>query len=117
MTYAPCEGCGTALEKRPKTKRFCSERCRRISANRRYRERRTEVARCKGCGARFTRTKTSKRVKVYCSLTCQPASRSKEYRERPDISRTLGRATTLRREPYPFDALGRFLWVQAKERL
>jgi hypothetical protein len=101
MDVCACECCGAAFEKRPKTKRFCSERCRRINANRRYRERRTEEARCKGCGAGFTRTKTSKRVKVYCSLTCQAASRSKEYRERPDIQRTLGRATALRREPVP----------------
>ena len=78
MDTSTCErkGCGRSFQKGPKTKRFCSDRCRRIAANHRYRARRMEPAKCKHCGATFNRSATSARKRVYCSPDCQAASRT-----------------------------------------
>jgi hypothetical protein len=78
------------LELTDPRKRFCSDRCRRIVANRRYRARRTETAICP-CGRTFERAARTKRLKVYCSLECQYEARSAEYQERPDIKANLNR--------------------------
>jgi hypothetical protein len=92
------EGCSTRFMVTHPLRRFCSERCRRIVANRRYRAQRTEVTICQRCGTSFERTVTSKRVKVYCSLACQYEERSADYRKRADIQATLkrGRRTQAR---------------------
>jgi endogenous inhibitor of DNA gyrase (YacG/DUF329 family) len=94
----PCECCGTPFKITHPLKRFCSERCRRIVANRRYRKHRTEIATCRRCGTPVERTVTSKRLRVYCSLACQYEQRSIDYRARPDIQDTLkrGRRTQAR---------------------
>ena len=68
---AQCECCGTPFELGHSMKRFCSERCRRIVANRRYRAQRTETATCPRCGTAFERTTTTKRLKRFCSVECQ----------------------------------------------
>jgi endogenous inhibitor of DNA gyrase (YacG/DUF329 family) len=88
---AACESCGTPFKVTHPLRRFCSERCRRVVANRRYRAHRTEVATCPRCGTIFERTTTSKRLKVYCSLDCQYQQRSIDYQARPDIQATLSR--------------------------
>jgi endogenous inhibitor of DNA gyrase (YacG/DUF329 family) len=72
-------------------KRFCSDRCRRIVANQRYRAHRTESATCPRCEEIFERTTTSKRLQVYCSLECQYEQRSIDYQARPDITTNLRR--------------------------
>jgi hypothetical protein len=92
-----CECCSMPFEVTGPLKRFCSERCRRIVANRRYRAHRTESATCPRCGTAFERTTTSKRLQVYCSLECQYEARSAAYRERPDIKANLKRAELVRR--------------------
>jgi predicted nucleic acid-binding Zn ribbon protein len=105
-----CERCGRAFEKRPPTKRFCSDRCRRIVANRRYRRRHTEIARCIGCGELFSRSSTTKRKKRYCGPSCLAKSRSDEYKARPDIQHSIVKARTLRgarAQPEPEPALDR----------
>jgi endogenous inhibitor of DNA gyrase (YacG/DUF329 family) len=92
----PCECCGAPFKVTHPLKRFCSERCRRIVANRRYRAHRTEVATCPHCGTPFERTVTSKRLKVYCSLDCQYEQRSADYRKRPDLKANLLRGQQVR---------------------
>ena len=89
---AACERCGTPFEVTHPLKRFCSERCRRIVANQRYRAHRTESATCPRCGTTFERTTTTKRKQVYCSPECQYEARSIAYKARPDIKANLGRA-------------------------
>jgi hypothetical protein len=89
------EGCAARFVVTHPLRRFCSERCRRIVANRRYRERRTEIAICP-CGATFERAATTKRLKRFCSLACQYEQRSDEYRTRPDIQATLKRGRRIR---------------------
>jgi endogenous inhibitor of DNA gyrase (YacG/DUF329 family) len=95
---ATCErdGCGTRFVVTHPLKRFCSERCRRIVANRRYRAQRTEVTICPRCGTSFERTVTSKRLRVYCSLACQYEQRSADYRKRPDLKANLLRGRQVR---------------------
>jgi uncharacterized Zn finger protein (UPF0148 family) len=92
------EDCGTRFVVTHPLRRFCSERCRRIVANRRYRGHRTEFATCRRCGTPFERTVTSKRLRVYCSPACQYEQRSADYRKRADIQATLkrGRRTQAR---------------------
>jgi hypothetical protein len=92
-----CECCSMPFEVTGPLKRFCSERCRRIAANRRYRAHRTESAICPRCETAFARTVTSKRLKVYCSLECQYEARSAEYGGRADIKANLKRAELIRR--------------------
>ena len=92
----PCECCGTPFKVTRPLKRFCSERCRRIVANRRYRAQRTEVATCPRCGTTFERTVTSKRLKRFCSLACQYEQRSADYRKRPDLKANLLRGRQVR---------------------
>ena len=96
MTTA-CEACEAPFELTHPLKRFCSERCRRVVANRRYRERRSETATCPRCGSSFERTATTKRLQVYCSLDCQYEQRSTDYRERVDIRANLKRAELVRK--------------------
>jgi hypothetical protein len=89
---AECErdGCDATFELGNPRKRFCTDACRRIVANRRYRARRTETAICP-CGRTFERAATTKRKKVYCSLERQYEQRSIEYAQRPDIQANLSR--------------------------
>ena len=94
---AACKHCGAAFKGTHPAKRFCSERCRRIVANRRYRAHRSETATCPRCGSTFERATTTKRLKVYCSLECQYEARSASYRNRPDIRANLKRAELVRR--------------------
>ena len=75
-------------------KRYCTDACARRQNNRNYRSRRTEQARCKGCGMPFMRSRS--REQVYCSLSCQYESRSKEYRQREDILANVHRAASNR---------------------
>jgi endogenous inhibitor of DNA gyrase (YacG/DUF329 family) len=95
---ATCErdGCGTRFVVTHPLKRFCSERCRRIVANRRYRKHRTEIATCPRCGTPFERTVTSQRLKRFCSLACQYEQRSIDYRKRPDLKANLLRGRRVR---------------------
>jgi endogenous inhibitor of DNA gyrase (YacG/DUF329 family) len=95
---ATCErdGCGTRFVVTHPLKRFCSERCRRIVANRRYRAQRTEVAICPCCETPFERTVTSQRLKRFCSLACQYEQRSVDYRKRPDLKANLLRGRQVR---------------------
>jgi endogenous inhibitor of DNA gyrase (YacG/DUF329 family) len=93
---AACERCGAPFELTHPTKRFCSERCRRVVANRRYRAKRTETATCPRCGATFERSVTSKRLKVFCSLACQYEQRSADYRKRSDLKANLLRGRQVR---------------------
>jgi endogenous inhibitor of DNA gyrase (YacG/DUF329 family) len=95
---ATCErdGCGTRFVVTHPLKRFCSERCRRVVANRRYRAHRTQIATCPHCGTPFEREATTKRLKRFCSLACQYAQRSVDYQARPDIQATLSRGRRVR---------------------
>ena len=90
MTTTTCEreGCEARFKLTHPLKRFCSERCRRIVANRRYRAHRTEMATCP-CGTPFERTATTKRKQVYCSLECQYEQRSADYRAGGPTSRRI----------------------------
>jgi hypothetical protein len=90
------EGCSTRFVVTHPLKRFCSERCRRVVANRRYRGHRTETATCRCCGKTFERTVTSRRLKVYCSLACQYEQRAIDYRKRPDLKANLLRGRRVR---------------------
>jgi endogenous inhibitor of DNA gyrase (YacG/DUF329 family) len=92
----PCECCGTPFKVTHPLRRFCSERCRRIIANRRYRAQRTETATCPRCGASFEREATTKRLKRFCSLACQYEQRSADYRTRPDLKANLLRGRQVR---------------------
>jgi hypothetical protein len=92
-----CESCGTPFRVGHPQKRFCSERCRRIVANRRYRAHHTESATCPRCKTTFERTTTTKRLQVYCSLECQYEARSVDYQGRSDIQANLRRAQLVRR--------------------
>ena len=94
---AACELCGTKFQVTHPLKRFCSDRCRRVVANRRYRAHRTEIAACPRCGASFEREATTKRLKRFCSVACQYQQRSADYRERADIKANLKRAELVRR--------------------
>ena len=89
---AACELCGTRFQVTHPAKRFCSERCRRIVANRRYRVLRIETATCPRCGSTFERTATTKRLQRFCSPACQYEQRSIDYQARPDIQAGLSRA-------------------------
>jgi endogenous inhibitor of DNA gyrase (YacG/DUF329 family) len=98
MATCEREGCAARFVVTHPAKRFCSERCRRVVANRRYRGHRTEIATCPRCGTTFERTVTSKRLEVFCSLACQYEQRSADYRKRADIQAILkrGRRTQAR---------------------
>jgi hypothetical protein len=98
MTNGDCERCHTAFTGTMPHQRFCSARRQRAAERARYRARHVERAVCRGCGAPFTRTATSSRLKVYCSPACMRASRSAEYANRPDILATLDRARRARGE-------------------
>jgi hypothetical protein len=87
-----CELCGAEFTRKPRTKRFCTERCRRRAERRRYRERHTEEALCRNCESVFERTATSKRKQVYCSPACLSQHRSASYAKRPDIQAGIRRA-------------------------
>ena len=91
-----CECCGTPFKVTHPLKRFCSERCRRIVANRRYRGRRTELATCPRCEKQFERSATTKRLQRFCSTECQYQARSIDYQTRPDIQATLKRGRRIR---------------------
>ncbi len=86
---ASCERCGAPFKLTHSLKRFCSERCQRALANRRYRAQRTESVVCPRCGRSFERATTTKRKQVYCSRRCQYQQRSADYRARPDIQANL----------------------------
>jgi hypothetical protein len=87
-----CERCGTLFRRNHPMRHFCSESCRRVVANRRYRAQRTETATCPRCGTTFERTITTQRKQVYCCLGCQYEARSADYRGRADIQANLKRA-------------------------
>jgi hypothetical protein len=78
--------------RKPRTKRFCSERCQRIAERRRYRERHTEKAICPNCETVFERTATSMRKAIFCSPSCMAEHRSASYAKRPDIQAGIRRA-------------------------
>ena len=92
----PCECCGTPFKVTHPLRRFCSERCRRIVANRRNRAHRTEIATCPRCATPFERTVTTKRLKRFCSLACHYEQRSADYRKRPDLKANLLRGRQVR---------------------
>ncbi len=83
-----CELCGAEFIRKPRTKRFCSERCQRLAERRRYRARHTEGATCKGCGAMFERSATPSA----CSSTAPrpAATRSAAASTRPAPTFRLG---------------------------
>jgi hypothetical protein len=93
---ASCEECKEPFLLTRPNRLYCSERCRRVAENRRYRQRHIEEATCPGCGEVFTRTATSRRKKVHCSTRCQYATRSREYSNRPEILEGLARARRTR---------------------
>lgn len=100
VEVAPCEkkcaleGCSAPVVG-SRRKLYCSERCQRIVAQRRWRAGKPrESATCKrpGCGRVFGRDATSERRQVYCSPECLALDRSAEYRARPDIQAGIGAA-------------------------
>ena len=82
---ALCEECSGPFVRARETQRFCCEQHQRNAANRRYRSRRAETARCKRCGAPFERTATSQRKQVFWAARCQRLYRSADYRQGPAI--------------------------------
>jgi endogenous inhibitor of DNA gyrase (YacG/DUF329 family) len=85
--------------RKPRTKRFCSERCQRIAERRRYRERHTEKAICPNCERVFERTATSMRKAIFCSPSCMAEHRSASYAKRPDIQAGIRRAREAKGTP------------------
>jgi hypothetical protein len=93
-----CPFCGDEFVTTNPRKVYCRDQHQRNAHQRRYRARHTEQATCKGCGERFTRVNTSRRVQLYCTIACQYETRSEEYAKRPDIQAGMARARAARNE-------------------